>query len=458
MRPRSLWWGPATLALTLSFGTLPPAIAAPAERLTGHWEAVARKDGRSWRFSIDIPGEKPQGATADLVDIAAYGVEFRATRRKNVIHLERKTAAAITVIDGKVHGARITGRLIFSGIEAPFTGARRDAAPPALAEEDVVFGNGAVTLAGTVIHPTGEGPYPAIVCTHGSGPGDRQFAAYRSEGIFYARLGLTALIYDRRGSGKSTGDAAGASIEDLADDALAGVELLKTMKNIQSQEIGVSGISQGGWIAPLAASRSKDVAFVIVLSASGINPMEQSIFDVENALRRGGYGESVVAEASRLRRRIYDFARSGVPDPGLPAALEAARGEAWFRLSALPDPQNVAAVSPGERQFLLFEPVPAWKKVAVPVLALWGGGDASVPASSSREIIEGALAAGGNRDHTLVLYPTADHSLRIVREKSDPWDFPRSVPGARLLLAEWLREHVRAARPAGVSGPEWMPS
>jgi pimeloyl-ACP methyl ester carboxylesterase len=450
--------GSAAVVIALSLGTLQPVIGAPADMLTGHWEAIARKDGRSWRFNIDIPGGKPQGVTADLLDIAAYGVEFRATRRKNTIHLERKTAAAITVIDGKVDGARITGRLLWSGIEAPFTGNRRDTPPPALAEEDVVFTNGTATLAGTVIHPTGEGPYPAIVCTHGSGPGDRQFAAYRSEGVFYARLGLAALIYDRRGSGKSTGDSAGASIEDLADDALAGVEILKSMKNVQSHEIGISGISQGGWIAPLAASRSKDVAFVIVLSASGINPMEQSIFDVENALRRGGYGETVVAEASGLRRRIYDFARSGVPDPGLSAALEAVHGEPWFRLSALPDPQNVATVSPGERQFLQFEPVPAWEKVAVPVLALWGGGDASVPASSSRAIIESALAAGGNRDHTLVLYPTADHGLRIVREKSDAWDFPRTVPGARLFLAEWLREHVRASSPASVSGPEWMPS
>ncbi|HTD52620.1 MAG TPA: acyl-CoA thioester hydrolase/BAAT C-terminal domain-containing protein, partial [Thermoanaerobaculia bacterium] len=230
------------------------------------------------------------------------------------------------------------------------------------------------------------------------------------------------------------------------------------MKNVNGGEIGVSGISQGGWIAPLAASRSKDVAFVIVLSASGINPMEQSIFDVENALRRGGYGEAVVAAASGLRRRIYDFARSGVPDPGLPASLDAARGEPWFRLSALPDPLNVATVSPGERKFLMFEPVPAWEKVAVPVLALWGGVDASVPASPSRALIEAALVAGGNRDHTLVLYPTADHGLRIVRQKSDAWDFPRTVPGARLFLAEWVCEHVRVSKPAGVSGPEWMPA
>jgi pimeloyl-ACP methyl ester carboxylesterase len=127
-------------------------------------------------------------------------------------------------------------------------------------------------------------------------------------------------------------------------------------------------------------------------------------------------------------------------------------------LSALPDPLNVATVSPGERQFLMFEPVPAWERVAVPVLALWGGADASVPASSSRAIIEGALVAGGNRDHTLVLYPIADHGLRIVREKSDAWDFPRTVPGARLFVAEWVREHVRAARTAGGSPPEWTPS
>jgi dienelactone hydrolase len=432
---RSLAIAPIVLALCV----LSAASARP-EKSAGHWEAVARKDGRSWRFDIDIVGANPKTVTVDLVDIAAYGVEFSASFEKGAIHLERKTAVAITAIDARVAAGKMTGRLLFAGIEAPFTAERRDTGPPALAQNEVVFENGGVSLAGTVVRPAGEGPFPGIVCTHGSGPGDRQFAAYRSEGIFYARLGLAALIYDRRGSGKSTGDAATASLEDLADDALAGVRLLKAMSTVRSAQIGVSGISQGGWIAPLAASRSSDVAFVIVSSASGINPMEQSIFDVGNALRRGGFGEAVVSEAAALRKRVYDFARTGVADSGLPAALEAVHDRPWFRLSALPYPLNATAASPGERQFLLFEPVPTWKKVAVPVLALWGGEDQSVPAPRSRALIEEALLSAGNSDHTLVLYPAGDHSLRIVRDKDAPWDFPRVVPGARDFMAEWLRE------------------
>jgi pimeloyl-ACP methyl ester carboxylesterase len=450
---------PALFVTLLAFAGLGES-AAPtvlARPVTGHWEAVARKEGRAWRFRIDIPSASEKPATVDFVDIAAYGVEFAVTRTKNNVRLERKSAAATTTVEGRLEGSRMTGRLVFSGIDAPFTGVRTDAAPPAVSEEAVSFTNGGVALSGTILFPAGEGPFPAIVCTHGSGPGDRQFAAYRSEGVFYSRLGLAALIYDRRGSGKSEGDAATASMEDLADDALAGVELLKTKKTVGATEIGVSGVSQGGWITPLAASRSKAVAFVVVRSASGIDPMDQSIFNVENVLRRAGQSESVVARATDLRKRLYELARSGVPDPGLPGALEAAHSEPWFKDSALPYPLSVASVSPGERRFLTFEPLPAWERVTVPVLAIWGGSDIEVPAGRSRDLIGAALERGGNRDRTLVLYPAADHALRIVRETGAPWDFPRTAPGARLLIAEWLRERVHAAGRARSGVEEWSP-
>jgi dienelactone hydrolase len=431
--------------------------AAAGRRITGHWEAVAQKEGRRWHFRIDIRSAGEKRATVDFVDIAAYGVEFTAAFTKNTVRLERKTAGATTAVEGSVEGSRMTGRLVFSGIDAPFKGVRTDAPPPAVLEEEVSFANGGVTLAGTILVPQGEGPFPGIVCTHGSGPGDRQFAAYRSEGVFYARLGLAALIYDRRGSGKSGGDAATASMEDLADDALAGVELLKTRKDVAATEIGVSGVSQGGWITPLSAGRSKAVAFVVVRSASGINPMDQSIFNVENVLRRAGHGESAVARATSLRKRLYDLARSGATDPDLPAALEAAHSEPWFKDSALPFPLSVASVSPGEKRFLTFEPLPAWEKVTVPVLAIWGGSDIEVPAARSRDLIEAALMRGGNHDHTLVLYPAADHALRIVHETGAPWDFPRTAPGARLLIAEWLREHAHTNDRARSGVEEWLP-
>jgi len=438
---------PALFVTLLALAALPASLGAPAsdQRITGHWEAIARKDGRRWRFHVDVSAAAEKRATVDFLDIAAYGVEFTATFAKNGVRLERKTASATTVVEGRLEGSRLTGRLLFSGIDAPFTAVRSDAPPPAVREEEVSFASGGVTLAGTLLVPVGEGPFPAMVCTHGSGPGDRQFAAYRSEGVFYARLGLVALLYDRRGSGKSGGDAATASMEDLADDALAGVELLKTRKGVATTEVGVSGVSQGGWITPLAAGRSKSVAFVVVRSASGINPMDQSVFNVENVMRRAGHDESAVAKATSLRKRLYGLARSGVSDPDLPAALEVAHSVPWFKDSALPYTLSVSSVSPGERRFLTFEPLPAWEKVSVPVLAIWGGRDIEVPAARSRDLIEAALARAGNHDHTLVLYPAADHALRIVRETGAPWDFPRTAPGARELIAEWLRERVHIA-------------
>jgi hypothetical protein len=195
--------------------------AAPARRMTGHWEVVTGKQGRGWRFRIDIPSSGEQRATVDFVDIAGYGVEFTATLTKDTVRLERKSAAGTTAVEGRLEGSRMTGRLLFSGIDAPFTGVRTDASPPVVSDEAVSFANGGVTLAGTILSPAGEGPFPAIVCTHGSGPGDRQFAAYRSEGVFYARLGLALAYLNRKEEAVREGESA-ASLVPVTKDAYEG--------------------------------------------------------------------------------------------------------------------------------------------------------------------------------------------------------------------------------------------
>jgi Predicted hydrolase of the alpha/beta superfamily len=86
------------------------------------------------------------------------------------------------------------------------------------------------------------------------------------------------LGYDKRGVGESTGDWNAATYEDLAGDAVAAVEYLKTRRDIDAAQIGLLGISQAGWIMPLAAVRSKDVAFLISISGAGVTrPKRPSI-------------------------------------------------------------------------------------------------------------------------------------------------------------------------------------
>ncbi|MEV4892534.1 acetylxylan esterase, partial [Nonomuraea sp. NPDC055795] len=140
-------------------------------------------------------------------------------------------------------------------------------AGPVLAETqavrsgDVTFiGAGGVTLHGTIIGPKATKRHsPAIVMVHGAGPVTRE--EYRDEAEAYARRGVVTLIYDKRTDGYSTVRRDYAM---LATDALAAVRTLRARPEVDPDRVGVWGLSEGGWVAPLAAARSADVAFLIV--------------------------------------------------------------------------------------------------------------------------------------------------------------------------------------------------
>jgi pimeloyl-ACP methyl ester carboxylesterase len=414
-------------------------LRVPPVLLDGHWTGAMTREGKSWAVNLDIESSaKNKIVLVDLVDYGLYALPFSLSAESNRLRLERKQPTGPSVLfEGIVEGETFAGNFSGLGVTAPFVLKRTKALPSVLKEEEVTFRNGEVTLAGTVLIPLGPGPHPALVCTHGSGPEGRERAAYHSNGYFFARLGFVTLIYDKRGVGSSTGDFQTASLENLADDAVAGVHLLQTRKDVVWRSIGMTGVSQGGWISPLAATRSPDVAFILVISPAGINPMDQSVFSVENTLKKAGFSLEVVNTASNLRNRLYAMVRTGKFDDNFIADIEKVNKEPWFKLTGLPYPVP-ATISEGERRFLLFEPIPIWERVRVPVLALWGEDDLSVPATKSKDLVAQALARARNRDFTFKIFPHADHTLSVIRSPSDAWDFPRAAAGSRQLMADWL--------------------
>jgi pimeloyl-ACP methyl ester carboxylesterase len=415
------------------------ASQSPPVVLDGHWTGAMTREGKSWSVNLDVESSaKTPVVLVDLIDYGIYGLPFSIVADSSRVRLERKQPTGPSVLfEGSIAGETFSGNFSGLGVTAPFVLKRTNAPPSVLKEEEVTFRNGEITLAGTVLIPSGPGPHPAVVCTHGSGPEGRQRAAYHSNGYFFARLGFVTLIYDKRGVGSSTGDFQTASLEDLADDALVGVHLLQTRKDVVGRSIGMTGVSQGGWISPLAATRSPDVAFILVISPSGMNPMDQSVFSVENTLKKAGFSPDVGGTASSLRNRLYAMVRTGKFDDNFIADVERVHAEPWFKLSGLPYPVP-PSISDGERRFLLFEPVPIWEKVRVPVLALWGEDDLSVPATKSKDLVEQALARAKNQDFTFKIFPHADHTLTVIRSPTDAWDFPRTAIGSRQVMAEWL--------------------
>ena len=91
-----------------------------------------------------------------------------------------------------------------------------------------------------------------------------------------AEAGFAVLLPDKRGSGRSEGDWRDTSFNALAADARAAVDVLKRQPGIDPDRIGLLGISQGGWIGPLAAHGHSDVAFVINVSGAALTPREQT--------------------------------------------------------------------------------------------------------------------------------------------------------------------------------------
>jgi dipeptidyl aminopeptidase/acylaminoacyl peptidase len=130
--------------------------------------------------------------------------------------------------------------------------------------EDVRFSNGEIQLAGTLRRPRTSGRQPAVILVHGSGAENRDYVLPFAR--FLVRRGMAVLAYDKRGVGGSTGDWYTASFEDLAGDVVAGLAYLKTRREIDPAQIGLLGVSQAGWVMPIAAVRAPDIAFVISVS------------------------------------------------------------------------------------------------------------------------------------------------------------------------------------------------
>src|SRR6266508_5202657 len=125
-------------------------------------------------------------------------------------------------------------------------------------------------LTGLLTLPATSGPYPAIMSLHGSEPGTKDNFGSQQMSAFMASHGIAILTYDKRGAGESEGSYVEAASERnlnlTAQDAIAGVEYLKTRPEIKADQIGLTGFSQAGWVIPLAASQSEDIAYFIILS------------------------------------------------------------------------------------------------------------------------------------------------------------------------------------------------
>ena len=407
----------------------------------GFWQGVLKIGPVELRIGLNVTA-KPDGAltaTLDSPDQGAKGIPIDEITVKDAdLKLELKKLDSR--YEGKLSddGKQLVGTWKQRGAEFPLTFKRLDSAPVyarpqdpkkpyPYADEEVTFENKAagVKFTGTLTLPKGKGPFPAVVMITGSGAHDRDESLLGHRPFlviadYLTRKGVAVLRYDDRGAGGSTGDKLAVTDEDLAGDVLAAVAFLKGRAEIDTKKIGLIGHSEGGLIAPIAAAKSDDVAFIVLLAGPGLLGEEILYRQGELIGKAAKVDEKAIARQRAMQEKLFAILKKEKDDKALRASIDALIEEETAKLTdeekkeaekqkGTVEAQAKVMLTPWFRFFLTYDPASTLKRVKCPVLALNGERDVQVPAKPDLEAIEKALKAGGNKDVTVKEMPKLNH-------------------------------------------------
>jgi len=284
--------------------------------------------------------------------------------------------------------------------------------------EEIIFANKAVQLAGTLYKPETSTAYPALVVLHSANGGTRQFPLYQHLVTHLPAIGIAVLLFDRRGSGRSSGDFEIAGFETLAEDGSAAVDYLCSRDDIDKQRIGLYGVSQGAWIAPHVVGLRSDIAFLILVSGCGVSPAKQMDYGAAYNLRQQGYPESTVAQAIALRNRVNAYYRGHISREIVLAELDHAQCEPWFEEAYIHPSQHLPEDVTKTKWWYEFDydPLPIWKQVRQPTLFLFAEDDRWVPVAES--ISKYKQATAHLKDVTMIQIKGTDHLMFNTRDQN----------------------------------------
>ncbi len=458
--------------LSIAWGTSDST--AESQNITGKWLGTITFGTTKLRIGFEIAEIKDGEYDASMrsIDQSGVGIPISAVKLNgDIVRLE--IDAIRSAYEGKftADGNTIEGNWLQHGTTTPLVMKRVDKLPEIIRpqtprkpypyiEEEVAYENQSanVRIVGSLTLPKEKGPFPAVLLIAGSGALDRdETISYHKPFLVLAdhltRRGIAVLRVDKRGVGESTGekpvgDYTNTTLLDLADDVLAGVEYLKSRREIDPKRIGLLGHSEGGVIGPIVASHSSDVAFLVMLAGLGQNNGDIIIFQKCLAAKERGADESTLALMRSWYKRVYAL-----------VAEDADRATAEKKIRVLhatltddekkkvgwPDHELNLEIAgqlrPHWRHDLRHDPCAILKQVRCSVLALGAELDRKVPAKENLAGIEEALKAGGNTRFTVREFPGMNHGFQTVSPDHTPGkasDGETMSPLVLQTISDWI--------------------
>ena len=386
------------------------------------------------------------GSWVDLAPVVGTGLRWRrldGSSSRLVLNADGRWVSTLGWTD-RVEGPQPQpgtcedGRIVFEGHQG-----RREL----LDAQDTTFvGQGGTHLKGRLILPPGDGPVPIMVEVHGSeGANALDFNAFQR---FAPASGVGVFVYAKRGSGGSEGRYT-QDFHVLAEDATAAVVEARRLANARAGRVGLHGASQGGWVAPLAASLTP-VDFVTVGFGLAYGVLSEDSDEVIQTLEARGWGPEVLTKAREITDVTGAFvaSRGTVGFDGLEAVRARYRSEPWFAdikgeftgmLLNAPNEQIIAMAPQLDAGTSWdYDPLPVLTRLNTPMLWIQAEKDTGAPPEATRRRLIDLSAQG--RPITLLEYPDTDHG--IVRFETGPDGRRTSLgygPGYYQAVLDWAR-------------------
>jgi len=445
--------------------------------ITGQWNGLLKVSGAQLRLVLHVTKtDSGYSSTMDSPDQGAKGIPTSTTTFEgDTLKIDvRKLGIEYVGVLGKNN--IITGNFQQSGRTFPMNLSRdtiekkillrpqEPVKPYPYYSEDVTFENksAGISLAGTLTLPKKEGVFPVVVLITGSGPQDRdeEILGHRPFLVisdYLTRNGIAVLRYDDRGTYLSKGDFSTATSLDFATDVEAAVAYLKTRKEINKNEIGLIGHSEGGLIAPMVASKSKDIAFIVLLAGPGI-PGDQ-LLALQSYLigKASGMNDEELAKAKIVNNGIYEIVKKSTNTDQLKTDLtnyfkQEIKKDTSVKMHAGVSEDDfikskVNEIStPWFQFFIKYDPAPVLEKVKCPVLALDGSKDLQVPPKEDLEAIKKALVKDGNKNITTIELPNLNHLFQeCITGSPDEYGTIEQTfsPTALTEILKWLKIQIK---------------
>lgn len=315
--------------------------------------------------------------------------------------------------------------------------------------------NDKIKLAGTISIPKVDKKVPAVLLIQGSGAHNRDeeilgYKPFETISNYFAGKGIAVLRVDRRGCGKSEGNYSSLDVNHFVDDALYGIKFLKSYPNIDTNKIGLIGHSLGGLIAPLAASQTNDVAFIISCAGPGIwgNDMlysQDSLYAELSGAKPEDYKQikrlcdrrfNLIMKDSITEKEINEFSEIYIK------LSEYVTDDLRRMFFSIPANQAYSFFrAPQFKKAMEIDPVLAWENVKCPVLVINGSKDFQTAADINLEGINKGLSKGGNTRFKIIKLQNHNHLFQQT-DYGNPIEYGKLKepfsPVVLNLMTDWI--------------------